>query len=429
MSRKLRIGWSSNAPWGTSGYATQSELIVSRMIKAGFPVAFNAFAGFFAGFLGRKQDKFRLAGDWENVPIYPTLDHLYGSDGLYRNLQNDFNADIIIPFQDIHTLTPQDIQRVKRLVPYVPIDRDPVPQAVLNPLGMAWRIITYSQWGHDVLLKSNYHSTCILHGVDTQAFKPVNKKEVKRMFGLDENVFVVGMVAANKENPPRKGFQQAVDAFAEFLKVNPNSVFWVHSWIEQPGGFNVKDYANFLGIGNKIRFMDHLDMVYMGQKDMNNLYNMFDVLLMPSFSEGFGLPAIEAQSAGTPVIVNDATSLSELVIDGKTGYLAKPRAKRYDPFQSYVFDADEKEIYKSLVSFYNADRDAMSKESRKYMESKYDIDLIFRNNWMPFLDKIEIEIYGAKPAIEELSNDPNDPVIEALKKTTKELGDDKILIA
>ena len=433
--RKLKIGWSSNSPWGSSGYATQSNLIVKRLVKAGFPLAFNAFAGFFAGFMNRNNDEFQLSGDWSGVPFYPTLDHLYGSDGLWRNLQNDFGADVVIPFQDVHTLTPQDISKVKRLIPYVPIDRDPVPPAVLNPLRMSWKIITYSQWGHDVLKKAHFHSTMIPHGVDTNIFKPVDKKEAKSKFGINSDTFVFGMIAANKENPPRKGFQQALDAFSEFYKKHPDSLFWFHSWVDQPGGFNIAEYAKFLGLGHAIRFIDHIDMVYMKSTDMNLLMNAFDCLVMPSFSEGFGLPAIEAQSAGVPVIVNDYSSLSELVIEGKTGYKCKPIMMRYDPFQSYVGDADAKEIYKAMESLYASNKEEKSKEARKHAVEKYDIDKIFNNQWLPYFEKIEEEIYGkkipdVKVDVSSISSDAsNDLVVKALEKTMLELGSDKIIVS
>ena len=53
------------------------------------------------------------------------------------------------------------------------------------------------------------------------------------------------------------------------------------------------------------------------------LYNAADVLLFPSFYEGFGLPPLEAMACGTPVVVSDAPSLAEVV--GVAGLAAPAR--------------------------------------------------------------------------------------------------------
>ncbi|MEM1109171.1 MAG: glycosyltransferase family 1 protein [Planctomycetota bacterium] len=75
-----------------------------------------------------------------------------------------------------------------------------------------------------------------------------------------------------------------------------------------------------LGLGDAV--------VFTGQADdsvLRPLYSNAALLAAPSFYEGFGLPALEAMAAGTPVVAADATSLPEVV--GDAGLL-------YDPHRS-----------------------------------------------------------------------------------------------
>jgi glycosyltransferase involved in cell wall biosynthesis len=52
---------------------------------------------------------------------------------------------------------------------------------------------------------------------------------------------------------------------------------------------------------------------YVAEEAREDLYRSARVLLMPSLDEGFGLPALEAMSAGVPVIVSSRGSLPEVV--------------------------------------------------------------------------------------------------------------------
>ncbi len=58
------------------------------------------------------------------------------------------------------------------------------------------------------------------------------------------------------------------------------------------------------------------------EEELVGLYNAADVLVMPSFYEGFGFPALEAMACGTPVVVSRVASLPEVV--GDAGVLVDP---------------------------------------------------------------------------------------------------------
>jgi glycosyltransferase involved in cell wall biosynthesis len=68
-----------------------------------------------------------------------------------------------------------------------------------------------------------------------------------------------------------------------------------------------------LGLDGSVRFLDHVP-----DEDLRLFYNVATVFVLPSFYEGFGLPALEAMSCGTPVVASDRASLPEVVGQGGT---------------------------------------------------------------------------------------------------------------
>ncbi|MEO0562082.1 MAG: glycosyltransferase family 4 protein, partial [Chloroflexota bacterium] len=51
----------------------------------------------------------------------------------------------------------------------------------------------------------------------------------------------------------------------------------------------------------------------------------YDLLLMPSLWEGFGLVMLEAMAQRIPIIASRVSAIPEVVVDGETGLLALPR--------------------------------------------------------------------------------------------------------
>ncbi|MDX2161512.1 MAG: glycosyltransferase family 4 protein [bacterium] len=72
--------------------------------------------------------------------------------------------------------------------------------------------------------------------------------------------------------------------------------------------------------------MDAKNVHFLGWRaDAAALMGAFDVFLMPSLWEGFGLVLLEAMAAGKPVIASRASAIPEIVVDGATGLLVPPR--------------------------------------------------------------------------------------------------------
>ena len=282
----------------------------------------------------------------------------------------------------------------KILVHNCPIDHNPVPPAILERLRLAHRIITYSPFGKRELNKAGMHSTYIPHTVNTKLFKPLDKKKIRKKMGIPEDIFLFGMVSANKDNPPRKSFQETMDAFAKFNKKHPKSGIYFHTLLRQGGGFNIEEYAKFLGIQNNIYHIQPYEQLFeVGREQMPEVYSIMDCLLMPSTNEGFGVPIIEAEACGVPVITNNFTAMPDLIIEGKTGFLCKVAHKRFTPLGSYIGHPSTESIYENMEKMFRADRVSMGKAGRKFVVRNFDSKKVFETKWLKFLKMLEKEIY------------------------------------
>ncbi|GAA2484167.1 D-inositol-3-phosphate glycosyltransferase [Streptomyces gobitricini] len=88
------------------------------------------------------------------------------------------------------------------------------------------------------------------------------------------------------------------------------------SGLAKPEG--LQKLAACLGIADVVRFHPPVD-----QERLADWFRAASVLVMPSYSESFGLVAIEAQAAGTPVVAASVGGLPVAVRDGTTGYLVR----------------------------------------------------------------------------------------------------------
>lgn len=89
---------------------------------------------------------------------------------------------------------------------------------------------------------------------------------------------------------------------------------------------NTREQTNRLRAAAVAAGLDPDDLIFTGfvpDADLNDLYCLTSALVMPSLTEGFGLPVLEAMRCGAPALASDATSLPEVVGDANLLFSGK----------------------------------------------------------------------------------------------------------
>jgi len=407
--RDLRILWSSNGFWVNSGYAVETKEILGRLLDDSWKVGHIAFYGLdsYPQYMDIPSPK-----GGHKIKVYPKMSDPFGSDALLHFSQ-DFKADVVFTMQDIWTLNPQLLQQIPRWIPYLPIDQEPVSPPILNNLRCAYEIISFSKFGHQTLEKHGFASTYIEEGVNLNTFKPLDKKETRKKLGLPPDIFLFGVIGANKENPPRKGYQEMLDAFNVFQQRHPEARIMFHTQQTAPGNFPIMEYARHLGFGDKTIFVNPIQGTYLFDSEkICEEINTFDVCLHTSHTEGFGLVIPEAQACGVPVIVTDGMSMPELVREGETGGIAEVASKRFSPAQGYWVVPSVPSIVQKMEILYKKlkEKNTIAKDCRDFIMKNYNIDTIVAKKWIPYLERLQ----------EDILTKPKEPdKIKPTKKQTK----------
>jgi glycosyltransferase involved in cell wall biosynthesis len=100
--------------------------------------------------------------------------------------------------------------------------------------------------------------------------------------------------------------------------------------------------------------------------ELISLYNLCDIFLFPSRLEGFGLSVAEAMACGKPIVATNGSSLPELVIDEKGGFLCEIDNVR-DFAEKIRHLADEEDLRREMGAF-----------NRKRVEEKFELSRMVR---------------------------------------------------
>lgn len=111
---------------------------------------------------------------------------------------------------------------------------------------------------------------------------------------------------------PVKRVQDVIRVFDKVRKEIPSKLLMIG---DGPERFNAEELVAELGIEDNVMFLGK-------SREVEKILCYSDVFLLPSERESFGLAALEAMAASTPVISTNTGGLPEVNIHGKTGFLS-----------------------------------------------------------------------------------------------------------
>jgi glycosyltransferase involved in cell wall biosynthesis len=155
------------------------------------------------------------------------------------------------------------------------------------------------------------------NGIEIHDGASVDREATRRKLGFGADHLVIGMVA--NYNRPIKGVGNFLEAIPPIVEAMPSARFLFVGGGEE--GNSLRDKARSLGIDPYVVFAGF-------QKDIRSCYEIMDLSVLASFSEGLSMTLLESMAYGIPVVAPRAGGNPEVVQDGVNGYLVPIRDKQ-----------------------------------------------------------------------------------------------------
>lgn len=150
----------------------------------------------------------------------------------------------------------------------------------------------------------------VIHNfIDFEQYPEIDSKECLRHTIANENERIITHISNLR---PVKRASDVINIFYKIQKEIPSKLLLVG---EGPDREKIECQVKNLGMLDKVLFMGN-------SSEVNKLLCYSDLFLLPSETESFGLAALEAMAARTPIISTNSGGLPEVNINGVTGFLS-----------------------------------------------------------------------------------------------------------
>lgn len=355
-----RILFTTEASFLSTGYAVYAREVMRRLHDMGFELAE-------LGSYSQTLDPRAARIPWRFYGALP--DSPEEGKGYEDNVFNQFGAakfepvllsfrpDVCFGYRDSWMMLHEAISPLRHCFSYFQmptVDSFQQDPSWLEMYASADKLFTYQDWSIGVLRREGGDLMKIASaappGVDQNVFKPVADKAAHKEQWLDKDAKITGMVGRNQL---RKLFPDLIKSYSDFLSTldaseAKNHYLYIHtSYPDQ--GWKLEDLLTQSGLSHKVLFtytcQDSPNMrgcghweprFYSGpitrcprcgqvnltmtnpQKPvadavLSQIYNLFDVYVQYSISEGFGIPMVEAAACGVPLMGTDYSAMCDII--------------------------------------------------------------------------------------------------------------------
>lgn len=451
MLKKVLVG--SEAAYLNTGYASYGRELIKRLIDTGkYEVAEMSC-------YGSADDPRRKEIPWKNYPIAPSksdpdeVKNVYAANpanqfGAWRfeRLCLDFKPDVVIMQKD-----PWMDSWIKQS-PFRPffswswastVDSAPQNPEWINQFADADYFYTLSEWAEDVIREQAGDSVNLVGSVTMCAadeFRPVpNKTAHKLSMGINPDWNIIGTVMRNQR---RKLFPELIEAFALYLAVSHDKNTYLYCHTSYPdNGWDLPQLMMKFGVSSRVlfsyaceecgkisisKFSDtikqckgckkyaaKLSSVSNGAttKELAKIYNLFDLYIQCSNSEGMGIGQLEAAACGVPVMSTDYSAM-ESIVRKVGGFPISLKAKILEletGCYRAIPDIDEiVDYWRKFFSMSEEDRNKLSRETESEYRRNFNWDEVVKK-WMVSIDAAPIAKWDKPIRQIRIPNNPEIP--------------------
>ncbi|MBL4745389.1 MAG: N-acetyl-alpha-D-glucosaminyl L-malate synthase BshA [Flavobacteriaceae bacterium] len=196
----------------------------------------------------------------------------------------------------------------------------------------------------------------IYNFIDFEKYPQITEAECKRNSIAKNNERIISHVSNLREV---KRPLDVIKIYAEIQKSIPSKLLVIG---DGPAREAMECLAKELGIFEKVLFLGN-------SNEVGKLLCYSDLFLLPSETESFGLAALEAMAARTPVISTNSGGLPEVNFDGVTGYLSDiGNVKEMAKNAIHILEDDERLAAFKLRAFENSQRFSLQNVLPSYIE-------------------------------------------------------------